>query len=101
MDIKKVREGGLLKIWLSGSYLEKNVKEIYEVIHASNYNKCFCQFPVDTIQLFSAAYKIVYCPTLFPSSKHLCKDVGVFVDENGYRRLALSDVPFKVKFQLS
>jgi len=53
------------------------------------------------IEKFDAAYKIVYCPTLFPSSKHLCKDVGVFVDENGYRRLALSDVPFKVKFQLA
>jgi len=26
--MKKVREGGLLKRWLSGSYLEKNVKEI-------------------------------------------------------------------------
>jgi len=23
------------------------VKQIYEVIHASNYNKCFCPFPVD------------------------------------------------------
>ncbi|QCD92522.1 Kunitz inhibitor ST1-like [Vigna unguiculata] len=35
------------------------------------------------------------------SSKHLCEDVGVFVDENGNRRLALSDVPFKVKFHLA
>ncbi|RDX96057.1 hypothetical protein CR513_21332, partial [Mucuna pruriens] len=33
--------------------------------------------------------------------KHMCKDVGVFVDENGYRRLALSDVPYKVKFQMA
>ncbi|BAU02567.1 hypothetical protein LR48_Vigan10g048800 [Vigna angularis] len=47
------------------------------------------------------AYKIVYCPSVCLSSKHLCKDVGVFVDENGNRRLALSDVPFKVKFQLA
>jgi len=45
--MKKVREGELLKRCLLGSYLEKNVKEIYEVVHASNYNKCFCQFPVD------------------------------------------------------
>jgi hypothetical protein len=29
----------------------------------------------------------------------MCKDVGVFVDENGNKRLALSDVPLKVKFQ--
>jgi len=53
------------------------------------------------IEKCDAAYKIVYCPTVCLSSKHLCKDVGVFVDENGYRRLALSDVPFKVKFQLA
>ncbi|QCD92523.1 miraculin-like [Vigna unguiculata] len=53
------------------------------------------------IEKVDAAYKIVYCPTVLPSSKHLCKDVGVFVDENGHRRLALSDVPFKVKFQLA
>ncbi|XP_027359395.1 kunitz trypsin inhibitor 2-like [Abrus precatorius] len=53
------------------------------------------------IEKCDEAYKIVYCPNVFPSSKHMCKDVGVFVDENGYRRLALSDVPFKVKFQLA
>ncbi|XP_047150520.1 miraculin-like [Vigna umbellata] len=53
------------------------------------------------IEKFDGAYKIVYCPTLFPHSKHLCKDVGIFLDENGYKRLALSDVPFKVKFQLA
>ncbi|XP_047156491.1 miraculin-like [Vigna umbellata] len=53
------------------------------------------------IEKFEGAYKIVYCPTLLPYSKHLCKNVGIFVDENGYKRLALSDVPFKVKFQLS
>ncbi|XP_047156493.1 miraculin-like [Vigna umbellata] len=53
------------------------------------------------IEKFEGAYKIVYCPTLLPYSKHLCKNVGIFVDENGYKRLALSDVPFKVKFQLA
>ncbi|KAG4991827.1 hypothetical protein JHK87_025284 [Glycine soja] len=52
------------------------------------------------IEKCDSAYRIVYCPSVCPSSKHMCKDVGVFVDENGYRRLALSDVPFKVKFQL-
>jgi len=45
--MKKVREGELLKRWLLESYLERNVKGIYKVIHASNYNKCFFQFPVD------------------------------------------------------
>ena len=53
------------------------------------------------IEKFDGAYKIVFCPTVSHSSKHLCKDVGLFVDESGYRRLALSDVPFKVKFQLA
>lgn len=52
MDLQTLRakgngRGQLLKRWLLGCYLEKNVKTIYEVIHASNYNKCFCQFPVD------------------------------------------------------
>lgn len=53
------------------------------------------------IEKCDGAYKIVYCPSVFPSSssKHMCKDIGVFVDENGFRRLALSNVPFKVKFQ--
>ncbi|XP_014495119.1 kunitz trypsin inhibitor 2-like [Vigna radiata var. radiata] len=53
------------------------------------------------IEKFEDAYKIVYCPTLFPYSKHLCKDVGLFLYEKAYKRLALSDVPFKVKFQLA
>ncbi|KAK7270709.1 hypothetical protein RJT34_26066 [Clitoria ternatea] len=53
------------------------------------------------IEKCDGAYKIVYCPSVCPSSKHMCKDVGVFVDDDGYRRLALSDVPFKVKFQLA
>ncbi|XP_057446638.1 miraculin-like [Lotus japonicus] len=46
-----------------------------------------------------AYYKLVYCPSVVQSSNHLCKDIGLFVDDNGNRRLALSDVPFKVKFQ--
>ncbi|KAL5081258.1 hypothetical protein RYX36_009679 [Vicia faba] len=45
------------------------------------------------------AYKLVFCPSVVQSFKHLCKNVGVFVDENGNKRLALSDVPLKVKFQ--
>jgi len=51
------------------------------------------------IEKYVDAYKLVFCPSVVQSSKHMCKDVGVFVDENGNKRLALSDVPLKVKFQ--
>ncbi|CAJ2667148.1 unnamed protein product [Trifolium pratense] len=51
------------------------------------------------IKKYGDAYKLVYCPSVVQSFKHLCKDVGVFVDEKGNKRLALSDVPLKVKFQ--
>ncbi|KAF7820294.1 miraculin-like [Senna tora] len=45
-------------------------------------------------------YKFVYCPSVCETcSDVLCKDVGIFVDGNGNRRLALTDVPFGVKFQ--
>ncbi|CAI0556002.1 unnamed protein product [Linum tenue] len=44
-------------------------------------------------------YKLVHCPGVCKSCKIKCKDVGVFVDENGVRRLALTeDRPFVVKF---
>ncbi|KAK2367415.1 miraculin [Trifolium repens] len=59
--------------------------------------------PYDSIILnkkYGNAYKLVYCPShVVQSFKHLCKDVGVFVDEKGNKHLALSDVPLKVKFQ--
>jgi hypothetical protein len=51
------------------------------------------------IEKYGDAYKLVFCPSVVQSFKHMCKDVGVFVDENGNKRLALSDVPLKVKFQ--
>ncbi|KAK1438696.1 hypothetical protein QVD17_04506 [Tagetes erecta] len=43
-------------------------------------------------------YKLVFCPTVCNYCKVICKDVGIFVDGNGVRRLALSDVPFSVIF---
>ncbi|XP_054800837.1 miraculin-like [Prosopis cineraria] len=46
-------------------------------------------------------YKLMYCPSVCKFCKVLCKDVGVFVDQNGNRRLALSDKPMKVRFQLA
>ena len=51
------------------------------------------------IEKYDGAYKLVYCPSVCTSCKHLCKDIGMFVDKDKRMRLALSDVPFKVKFQ--
>ncbi|KAK7380141.1 hypothetical protein VNO78_32589 [Psophocarpus tetragonolobus] len=51
------------------------------------------------IEKYDGAYKLVYCPSVVKSQKHLCKNVGLFVDEKGNRRLALTDVPLKVQFQ--
>lgn len=55
------------------------------------------------IEKYAEAYKFVYCPSVvncISCNKHdvQCKSVGLFVDHYGNRRLALSDVPFQVKF---
>ncbi|PIA36847.1 hypothetical protein AQUCO_03200069v1 [Aquilegia coerulea] len=41
-------------------------------------------------------YKLVFCPTVCNYCKVICRDVGVFIDSKGVRRLALSDKPFKI-----
>ncbi|CAL5184911.1 unnamed protein product [Lathyrus oleraceus] len=51
------------------------------------------------IEKYGDGYKLVFCPSVVQSFKYLCNNVGVFVDQNGNKRLALSDVPLKVKFQ--
>ncbi|GKC80045.1 Kunitz trypsin inhibitor 2-like protein [Tanacetum coccineum] len=43
-------------------------------------------------------YQFVWCPTVCNFCKVLCRDVGIFVDDHGNRRLALSDVPYSVHF---
>ncbi|KAF5755384.1 putative proteinase inhibitor I3, Kunitz legume, kunitz inhibitor STI-like superfamily [Helianthus annuus] len=43
-------------------------------------------------------YKLVFCPTVCNYCKVICRDVRIFSDDNGIRRLALSDVPFYVTF---
>ncbi|KAL8200857.1 hypothetical protein R6Q57_012196 [Mikania cordata] len=43
-------------------------------------------------------YKLVFCPTVCNYCKVICRDVGIFSDDNGMRRLALSEVPFSVIF---
>ncbi|CAN0887797.1 unnamed protein product [Linum grandiflorum] len=45
------------------------------------------------------SYKLAYCPGVCKSCKIKCKDVGLFVDEDGNRRLALvEDHAFVVSF---
>ena len=50
------------------------------------------------IEKYVEGYKLVYCPGVCHSCKHECKNVGLFEDENGNKRLALSNVPYQVKF---
>ena len=50
------------------------------------------------IEKYDQDYKLVYCPTVCNFCKVICRDVGIFV-QNGRRRLALSDVPFRVFFK--
>ncbi|XP_010416116.1 PREDICTED: miraculin-like [Camelina sativa] len=45
------------------------------------------------------AYKFVFCPSTCDSGCPKCSDVGIFEDELGVRRLALSDEPFLVMFK--
>nr|GEW34264.1 hypothetical protein [Tanacetum cinerariifolium] len=47
------------------------------------------------IEKFDKDYKLVFCPTVCNFCKVVCGDIGVKIAENGKRRLAISDVPFK------
>ncbi|KAJ6421296.1 hypothetical protein OIU84_028631 [Salix udensis] len=51
------------------------------------------------IEKFQNNYKLVFCPTVCRHCKVMCKDVGIYTDAKGARRLALSNVPFKVMFK--
>ncbi|CAN0891141.1 Kunitz trypsin inhibitor 5 [Linum grandiflorum] len=51
------------------------------------------------IAKYGGNYKLVYCPSVCKSCKVECKDVGVYVDEDGKKRVALTDdEPSIVKF---
>ncbi|KAL1356292.1 hypothetical protein HN51_008302 [Arachis hypogaea] len=51
------------------------------------------------IEKYEKDYKIVYCPSFCEYCKVQCRDIGVYEDQNGNKRLALVDVPYKVQFQ--
>ncbi|KAK4799111.1 hypothetical protein SAY86_024476 [Trapa natans] len=55
-------------------------------------------FKIEKVKEEEDYYKLVFCPTVCSNCNVVCGDVGVY-DDNGVRRLALSDVPFKVKFK--
>ncbi|KAL1319035.1 hypothetical protein HN51_071324 [Arachis hypogaea] len=52
------------------------------------------------IEKYEDGYKLVYCPSVCKKCYHKCSDIGIYEDQYG-KRLALSDVPFKVRFQLA
>lgn len=51
------------------------------------------------IERFESGYKFVFCPTVCKECEFVCKDIGIFLDENRNTRFVLSDFPFGVKFQ--
>ena len=51
------------------------------------------------IEKLNDDYKLVFCPGVCDVCKVICRDVGLYIDEHGTRRLALSDVPFVVMFR--
>lgn len=51
------------------------------------------------IEKYEKDYKLVFCPTVCNFCKPVCGDIGVKIAENGSRRLAISDVPFKIMFR--
>ncbi|KAK9145400.1 hypothetical protein Sjap_005303 [Stephania japonica] len=52
------------------------------------------------IEKYEDAYKLSFCPSVCKEKKvGLCVDLGIYVEGNGVRRLALSSEPFKIKFK--
>ncbi|KAK7270713.1 hypothetical protein RJT34_26071 [Clitoria ternatea] len=50
------------------------------------------------IEKYEDAYKLAYCPSVCKDCSYQCSDIGIYQDQYG-KRLALSNVPYKVKFQ--
>ncbi|KAJ1417981.1 Proteinase inhibitor I3, Kunitz legume [Sesbania bispinosa] len=51
-----------------------------------------------TIEKYEDAYKLKYCPGFFNDCEYPCMDIGIYEDQYG-KRLALTNVPYKVRFQ--
>lgn len=50
------------------------------------------------IEKYDNDYKLVFCLMVCYFCKPVCEHIGVKITENGSKRLAISDQPFKVKF---
>ncbi|XP_015966190.1 miraculin-like [Arachis duranensis] len=50
------------------------------------------------IEKHEDAYKLFYCPNVYYES-YGCSDIGISEDAFGNKRLALTNVPYKVRFQ--
>ncbi|KAJ1377269.1 Proteinase inhibitor I3, Kunitz legume [Sesbania bispinosa] len=50
------------------------------------------------IEKYEDAYKLVFCPGVCNYCDFQCSDIGIYEDQYG-KRLALTNVPYKVRFQ--
>ncbi|XP_054799696.1 miraculin-like [Prosopis cineraria] len=53
------------------------------------------------IEKCKESYKLMYCPTVCSYCNVQCKDIGIYVNADGNQRLAITDAPYKVQFQLA
>ncbi|XP_047319496.1 miraculin-like [Impatiens glandulifera] len=51
------------------------------------------------IEKYEDDYKLVFCPSVCDTCRVICREIGIYIDQNERRRLVLSDVPFKVMFK--
>ncbi|KAE8692806.1 putative Kunitz family trypsin and protease inhibitor protein [Hibiscus syriacus] len=51
------------------------------------------------IERFEDDYKLAFCPGVCDICRPVCGDLGVFIDDDGVRRLVLADEPLKVMFR--
>ncbi|KAE8692807.1 putative Kunitz family trypsin and protease inhibitor protein [Hibiscus syriacus] len=51
------------------------------------------------IERFEDDYKLAFCPGVCDTCRPVCGDLGVFIDDDGIRRLVLADEPLKVMFR--
>lgn len=50
------------------------------------------------IHKYDDDYKLVFCPTVCNTCRPVCGEVGIYI-EDGVRKLALNDEPFKIMFK--
>ncbi|KAJ4884453.1 kunitz trypsin inhibitor 1 [Raphanus sativus] len=79
--------------WRVGEFDEER-KQYFVVAGRQDSPKSFFQ-----IEKSGDDYKFVFCPPACESGRPKCRNVGIFVDEIGVRRLALSSKPFLVMFK--